>query len=393
MTRLARISEGRRLLAAAAICLVGIVVLAGCGSSSSSSSSSTSEETTEATETTNESGGSPEAAGQEVNLAMVETFSAIPFYVSAKEGAEAAASEDGAVKLTVQAPATANGTNEATMAANLLANEPEGFGPNPCILPAWGRVMKEMAEQVPNENVIAWNCTPVAEPGQASPVPTFVGVSNKETGRMLAETLVEASGLKSSSTGSILVGNCQEGVPILDDRDTGAEEVFKKLLPKADIVHFGTNAEQAKATAAWSSELSNHTDTIIAFGPCDQDSAALLSLASKSPGEFAIGSVDPNEAELKALQAGTFTAAVSSQPWTVGYVTVDLLAAGARGTAAPEGWIDTGILPITEANAAEFEKASTGGAPQAEFFLPYAKKAIEEAESGANVKPLDAAFE
>jgi ABC-type sugar transport system substrate-binding protein len=224
-------------------------------------------------------------------------------------------------------------------------------------------------------------------------VTTYVGVNRKEEGRVLTEALIEEAGFDSSTTGSVLIGNCAKGTPVLDESAEAVEEVFKKELPKAEIVSFAGQVEQAKNTSAWSSELANHPDAIAALGACGQDNVSILS-ATKSGGmNIAIGLFNPNEAELKAQQSGRVDASVSEQPWTQGYMTIKLLTEGARGTALPEGWINPGVLTITAENVDEFLKASTGGAAEAEFSKPYAEKALEQARSGENVKPIGAVTE
>lgn len=279
------------------------------------------------------------------------------------------------------------------MAENLLVDGPDGFAVNPCVLPAWGKVLKRMETEVPDNNVIAFSCKQAAAPGQPSPVRTFVGASDAKSGADTVSLAIDEGKLDENTTGTALVSECAKGTPILDERVKGAEAVISERLPKVKVVNFTTDpADASKNLATWTSVVQDNPDAAIAFGPCDSDTGSIVTLKKKNAGaKFAVALLDPTEPGLQAISDGTVLGGVSTAPWVGGYVTIDLLAKAARGEgAAPEGWVDTGIYPVTKANVAEYLDAAASPEKQAALFQPMAEKVLQDLPG--NTQPLDASF-
>jgi ABC-type sugar transport system substrate-binding protein len=382
--------RGRAWLAISCLLACG-ALLAACGSSSSKSSSSAGSSASAASGGGSGSSSSSSSSGKHVTIGVVETFTSIPFYQTARLGALAAGTEDGNATVIVQGPAESTGSGEATMASNLeTAKQPDGFAPNPCVLPAWTQTLATLARDVPNNNVAAWNCKPIGEAGQTSPVKTYVGVNDFETGEQQAEVAIKGANLGASTTGTALVAYCEKGVPILTSREEGALAEIKKLTPKVQGVGFFSALDQNGNTAAWTSEFTKYPHVVLAMGACDQDSASLITLKSRGVGgDFASAAVDPDPQELQAIESGKMTAAVASAPWVQANVAVQLLIKGARGTALPQGWVDTGIESISKANAPQWLKAASSPAAAQAFFAPIANKIV--ANPSAVLKPMSAA--
>jgi ABC-type sugar transport system substrate-binding protein len=381
--------RGRAWLAIFCLLACG-ALLAACGSSSSNSSSASSTSSGSAA-SGGGSGSSSSSSAKHVTIGVVETFTSIPFYQTARIGALAAGTEQGNATVIVQGPAESTGSGEATMAQNLeTAKQPEGFAPNPCVLPAWTQTLATLARDVPNNNVAAWNCKPIGSAGETSPVKTYVGVNDFETGEQQAEVAIKGAHLGASTTGTALVAYCEKGVPILTSREEGALAEIKKLTPKVQGVGFFSALDQNGNTAAWTSEFSRYPHVVLAMGACDQDSASLITLKARSVGgDFASAAVDPDPQELQAVESGKMTAAVASDPWVQANVAVQLLIKGARGAALPQGWVDTGIQSISKANAPQWLKATTSPAAAQAFFGPVANKIV--ADPTADLKPMSAA--
>jgi ABC-type sugar transport system substrate-binding protein len=380
-----RFTRGRVGLAISCLLLFGILV-AGCGSSSSSSSSSAA--TSSAGASSSAAATTSGSSGKHVTIGVIETFTSIPFYQTGRLGALAAGTEDGNAKVIVQGPATSTGSGEANMAQNLESSaQPDGFAPNPCVLEAWTQTLALLVKSVPGGNVATWNCKPIGSAGATSPVKTFVGVDDTATGREAAQAAIQAAHLSPSTTGTALVGECEPGVPILAARQAGALQEIKKLLPKVQAIGFTSALDQSGNTAAWTSEFSRYPHVVFGFGACDQDSASLLTLKTRGVGgDFASATVDPDPAELEGIMDGKMTAGVASAPWVQANVVVRVLIAGARGTALPVGWVNSGLHPITKANAAQWLAATKSPAAAAAFFKPFADQIM--ANLPAVTKPM-----
>jgi ABC-type sugar transport system substrate-binding protein len=367
--RLAAMMAGCALLAAA------------CGSSSSS---------TGASATASSSAGSGAGhSSKHVSIGVAETFTAIPFFQGVAQGASAAGVQDGNATVKVVGPAQSTGTAEATMAANLEQSaQPDGFAPNPCVLPAWTTTLASLEREVPNGNVIAWDCSPIASPSQTSPIKTFVGATPVDEGYQTALVSIKAAHLSPSTTGTALIANCDKAVPLITASAVGLVDGVKRMLPKVKIVQFASGLDQASDTAAWTSEFGNTSHVVYAAGPCDDDAASLALLKQRHVGgDFVAGDNDVDSpALLKDIESGLLAGGVSAAPWVEGNVTVHMLIDAARGAKRPIGWINTGVYPVTKANAARWLKATSSTAAEQAFFAPIAQRILTHLP--ALTKPL-----
>lgn len=365
----------RRSLAVmiALVSLAGIV--AGCGSSSSSTTSKSSG----AAASGGSSSSSAASSQKPVTIGFAESFTSVPFYQVAGEGAKAAAADDGHAKAIVVGPAQSSGTAEANMALQLQQSQnPDGMALDPCALPAWKPVINQIAHNIPSGDLLTFNCEPTAGPGQSSPIKTVVANNLIQWGTAGAENAIKAGGLSSSTTGTALVAKCANGYNVLDGQDQGLVAGVKKALPKAKIVQFVSGLTAQQNLAGWTSKLSNTKNVVFATGVCDQDTGSLVVLKQHGTlGKAVIGAqegVDPQT--LKSIADGQLAATTTSNPWIKGYVATKLLIDAARGQKLPQGWINTGSYPITKANVAAWQQALTSPQAAEKFFLPMAQKIL-----------------
>jgi ABC-type sugar transport system substrate-binding protein len=319
-----------RSLAAAGVVLA--MLAAGCGSDSDSSSAA--------------AGGASGEANKQVTIGIVETESFSPYYATAKLGAESAGAEAGNAKIVVQGPVNPTAAAASNVAQNLATSlNPDGMGVNPCILAGWTQMLNQLSRTVPEGNVITWGCKPAdsAEAAGSSPIKTFVGANDAESGYVAAKTAITEAKLGPETTGTALLGLCLQGVPILAARRAGEVKAVKELLPKVKPIEFVSKVDNAGALTAWTSALTKYPDLVYAGGACDQDAAALSTLKARGTAkDVVISAIDPTAKMLAQIKSGEMAGAVASQPWVIANVATHLLIARARGEEMPEGWVDTG---------------------------------------------------
>jgi ABC-type sugar transport system substrate-binding protein len=383
---------GKRRVIAVAICLAALsVVVAACGGGGSSTGSSSGGSTAES-ETGESSGGGEKTP---VTIAFFEGSTEIPYYVEAGEGATAAGSEDGAAKVVANGPVNGSESTAVTQSAESLlqSTQPDGYATNPCLTTAWTTVYPNLVNEVPNGNVLAYNCQATNTADEETPegATTFVGDSYIGQGRAAAESAIKAGGLTPSTTGTAVLGQCAAGVPVLEEQVNGAKESVEKLMPKAKVVVFTSAFGQGENTAAWTSEMSKYSDVVFAFGACDPDTASLLTLKDRGiGGEFVAAANSPTSPQvIQGIEEGKFASGTSGLPWVQGNVATHLLIDAARGEKLPEGWIDTGYGEITKENAPEYLAALNSPAAAEKLFRPMAEKILKNIE----VKPLAQSFE
>lgn len=360
--------------------VVGAIV-AGCGSSHSTATNTTSAGAATAS-TGSKTAGS---AAKRVSVGFVNGQTDEPFYQTAALGAKAAGTQDGHANVVVQGPTVATAQNYATVAQNLETSlQPDGFAANPCIPTAWTALYPKLATEVPNGNLLNWQCF-----NNVPQVKTFVGASQEASGALTAQTAIQSAHLSPSTTGTALIAQCVADVPPLVAQAKGAVATIRRLLPKIKIVSFITALAQSPNTAAWTSELSKESNVVYAMGVCDPDTQSLLTLKSRAVGgTFVAGVVQPNAQEAQAIASGKLAGGVSGLPWVQGNVATHLLIDGGRGHALPEGWVNTGLLAITKKNAAQYAAAVSSNSAADAFFAPIAQKILTNVS--AVTKPMSA---
>jgi ABC-type sugar transport system substrate-binding protein len=361
------------------------MIVAGCGSSGSGAGGGG---------TAAASAPAAASAKKHVTIAIGMTQNSVPYYETAQLGAEAAGPQEGNAKVVAQGPVDPLGGAVATVAQNLETSlNPDGFGVNPCILTEWTQVMNSLSRAVPDGNVIAWNCKPAATAAAsaASPVKTFVGANDFQTGVEAAKAAVTAAHLGPQTTGTALLAECAEGIPILTARRAGALQELKQLLPKVTPVVWVSNPYNSKALVAWTSQLAKYPNVVFAYGSCDQDAAAISALKARGTGgNFAAAVTDPTSQELQQIENGQISAGVGTTPWVIANVASRLLIRHARGEAMPAGWVNTGLQPITKATAAQWLNATKSPAQAEAFFGPIADKVLSQLQ--ADTKPMADAY-
>ena len=373
----------RRCFAAVGVALA--VIIAGCGSSSSGSGTGGATATAAAAKSSSK---------KSVTIGLVNTESFSPYYHTAGLGAESAAADAGNAKVVVQGPVNPTAAAAVNIAQNLATSlNPDGFGVNPCILAGWTQMLSQLARTVPNGNVLAWGCKPADSAASvgSSPIKTFVGANDAESGYVAAKSAITGAKLGPKTTGTALLGLCLQGVPILAARRAGEVKAVKELLPKVKPVLFVSEVTNAGALTAWTSALAKYPDLVYAGGACDQDAAALSTLKARGTAKnVVISAIDPTAKMLEQIKSGQMGGAVASQPWVIANVATHLLIAHARGDAMPQGWVNTGVAPITQANAAQYEQATQSAATAKAFFGPTAQSVLNNLQ--AHTKPIADAY-
>jgi ABC-type sugar transport system substrate-binding protein len=368
------------------------VVFAGCGSSDTTETSAG--DTGSAASTTGSS--STASADKKVKIAVFVGQPAIPTYVSGGWGAKTAGEEDGAADVTVNGPTDPSPNNTTQFALSMQQSlQPDGYAAIPCITTAWTKVFPVLMKEIPDGNVLTWNCPATTGPDETPPPggTTFVGISNPEMITTATEAAIQASGLDSSATGTALIAFCYPGIATQEAAVNAAADVVKRELPNVKPETFLTAVDQTENTNKWSSQLAKTSDAVLAVGACSIDTASLDTLsAKKSTGDVVLVANDAEDAKsAQAIADGRFAAGATSNPWVQGYVATKLLIDGARGTAFPEGWINTTVSAINPDNAADYVKAFQDQAAAKDMFLPIAQKVIDDLPG--HTAPLADSFE
>ena len=162
-------------------------------------------------------------------------------------------------------------------------------------------------------------------------------------------------------------------------------------MVKVKPVLWVSSPYNSKALVAWTSQLTKYPDVVYASGACDQDSAALSTLKARgNVRNVAVAVIDPTAQQVGQIEKREISAGVGTTPWVIANVATRLLIRHARGGAMPVGWVDTGVHPITKANATQWLNAAKSPEQAKAFFAPIADKVMSQLR--ANTHPMADAY-
>jgi ABC-type sugar transport system substrate-binding protein len=316
-----------------------------------------------------DSGG--DSGAKEVDLSFVYATSTINAMQEMAYGAKVAAGEYDGVNYTESAPAGLNGPQQVQMFQSAMQTSKDGIAMETLTPDLFVRPLEQATSSgIPIVSVDT-------SPPEGSGVETFVGNSNENVGRILAEELIAQ--LPEGEGGKVVLGNAIPGLPVIEERLAGMKEVLETERPDLEIVGpLATANEPTENFNAWNNLLKAHPDAVAYLGAGAQDSVSLARLHESSGRDFLAGACDLDPAALEGLKNGHLFAISSPEHWLKGYIALRLLAEHAQeGTDLPAGWWNPGELLVTADNVDEIIERQTDEASRAAYFKDVAEEQFE----------------
>lgn len=348
-----------------ALLVAGGLVLAACGAESSTDPAGST---------------SGEGRGEKTKVAIVVHYSG-PAPEENKNGANAAAQAAGAEVQTLSPPQF-----DSAQQIQLFKDAITAGAKGVAVVPYPEDVWKNTVDDTIDDGVLV---TSFNSPAPSTKIPLYVGVNETDFGR--EEAKLALSFLGSNPSGDVVVGNCLPGVGVLERRVTGIKDYMGKNAPGVKVLGpFKTDGDPTANFAAWQGLREKYKSAVAMIGVCAQDGPSLAKVQAKEgPGSFVGVTSDLGPEVFTGLKDGTLQGAVSQSPWMQGYgPTRALIDALQQGKPLPQGWLDSGIEPVTKDNVTEIESCETSEEAQSKCFLPEAEKIFSNLS--ANLKPLDA---
>jgi ABC-type sugar transport system substrate-binding protein len=324
--------------------------------------------------------GTAAAGAKDVNLGMVVATSTQNAMQEMAFGAGAAADGTPGVHLKQAAPSGINGPEEVKLFQAVTQTAKDGIAVMTTTPDLFVRPFSQaVAKDIP---VVAVD----AAPFPASKVTTFVGNSNTELGRTVAEVIIKK--IPADATGEVVLGNDIPGLPLLDARLAGMKDVIQKQRPKLKIVGpFNVGAEPTENYNHWNDLVKAHPNAVAYLAPGDQDAVSFARISKSNNKKYLVGACDVDPAALNAVKDGYVE--VLGDPWHFmkGYIAMSLLAANAqKGKALPQGWFNPGSGIVTAANVADIFTREKDNSSRVAFFQKEIDKQL--ADPSAYIKPM-----
>ena len=313
-----------RQVKALTLVMVAGLLLAGCGTDSGGGA---------------DGGG----AGGEKKLGFVVANVSLNFAREMADGGTAAAAAGG-VKLQVAGPPTTDGPQEVQIFQNTLITSPDGV-----VIENLAPDLFTRAEaQAIDKGIPLVALDTIGLPG--SKIETYVGNDNYALGGTLAEETLKR--LPKNPTGTIVLGEPNPGVPVLDSRIKGLKETFAAKAPGITLKGpYETFSDPGKSYNAWSSLVRSNADALAFLGVGDADSYSLARLKKQTGGKYLTAGFDLDDQTLQAVKDGVNFVTISPEHYLKGYIALALLAKAVKEDAdVPKGWIDVPGLVVDEGN-------------------------------------------
>ena len=172
--------------------------------------------------------------------------------------------------------------------------------------------------------------------GAEKAVKLLIGNSNEEIGagpRQGACCRRSPTGAK----GQILMGTDTPGLPVLEQRNKGFQDVIKKERPGVTFLVFDAKQSPTDNFNTWSAQVKAHPDALAYVGPGSQAAVSLTRIQKRDNGKkLVVGACDLDPVALEGVRDGYVTALISPEHWLKGYLAIKLMAerqAGRQGAA------------------------------------------------------------
>jgi ABC-type sugar transport system substrate-binding protein len=312
-------------------------------------------------------------ADEPVSVGFVIHVQGNPFIQQIVDGAHAAAADLG-IKLQVAAP-SAGGDPEAQLrsAQNFINTGAQGI-----------------ATSVPGEsmakglNEIVASGVPVVQFNLLvrSVKAAYVGEKSVESGRILGRMIVAKMG-GASAKGTVVIGNCFPGFPVLENRAKGVEESLKAAPGLKVLGPFDVKVSAVENYNHWEQLYAANPDAAAMIGLCAPDVESLGKLNAANGDKFIAGGYDLTEQNLAAIKGGHAYVTLGQSAFVQGYLPVALLVHAIKTkTPTPVGFFNSGTQIVTadsvdmgnnlpKISFAEAQKLASDPKATAEYYKPW----------------------
>jgi len=308
--------------------------------------------------------GTDSSGAENLRVSLILAVTNLPFSQRVQDGAETAARGTGA-RLDVTGPTTVDPTAQSQMLQEAIQQRPAGVVLQPVPPDLFTRPLRD-ARSADVPAVLFEQL-----PADFSSVTAFVAPDHKETGKTVANAIVDELVNKHGENvrGEIVTAYCVD-LPPFQLGLQGAREVFDERLPNVDVIGpLLTAPEPNNNFAAWEEIMRAHPDALAYMGRCEADGPSLAKLKRQEKGDYVITAWDRAPQSLEAIKNGEMLAVMADPFFLEGYVPTRLIAEAAKGgEPVPQGWYDPGGVLVTEENVDEFTESEATPESQRAYY-------------------------
>ena len=274
---------------------------------------------------------------EDIKVGIVAHAQGNPFIQQIVDGARAAAKDYGATLVESQKP---GGDPEAELKAvqDLVNSGVQG-----------------VATSVPGEsmvkglNDIIASGVPIVQFNLlgASVNAPYVGEKSTQSGRILGKAIVDKMG-GASATGTVIIGNCFPGFPVLENRATGVKESLAAAPGLKVLGPYDVKVSAVENYNHWEQLYAANPDAKAMIGLCAPDVASLGKLNAANGDKFIAGGYDLTEENLAAIKDGHAYITLGQSAFVQGYLPIAILVNAIKNKTVPgPGFYNSGTQIVT----------------------------------------------
>jgi ABC-type sugar transport system substrate-binding protein len=212
-------------------------------------------------------------------------------------------------------------------------------------------------------------------PGTQDAVKLLVGNSNVEIGQDLAKAIIPK--IPEGAKGQILVGTDTPGLPVLEQRNQGFQQVVKQQRPGVTFLVFDAKQSPTDNYNTWSSQVRAHPNALAYVGPGSQAAVSLTRIEKSSGRKLVVGACDLDPVAMEGVKDGYVQALISPEHWIKSYIGITLLAQAAQdGKELPEGFWNSGALTVDSSNIDQILARQKSAQTRKDYFESKAKQQL-----------------
>ena len=175
----------------------------------------------------------------------------------------------------------------------------------------------------------------------------YVGEKSTQSGRILGKAIVDKLG-GAAATGTVIIGNCFPGFPVLENRAKGVEESLKAAPGLKVLGPFDVKVSAVENYNHWEQLYAANPDAKALIGLCAPDVASLGKLNAANGDKFVAGGYDLTAQNLAAIKGGHAYVTLGQSAFVQGYLPIVLLVNAIKaGKVANPGFYNAGTQVVT----------------------------------------------
>jgi ABC-type sugar transport system substrate-binding protein len=322
--------------------------------------------------------GASAAQAEDITVGFVAHAQGDPFVQQIQDGAQQAASDLGVKLVVAQQP---GGAPEGQLK---LVQNFANSGAQAVVTSVPGESMAKGLNEIIGSGVpiVQFNLLSTAVNAP------YVGEKSVESGRILGKMIVDKLG-GADAKGTVILGNCFPGFPVLENRAKGVQESLKAAAGLNILGPFDVKVSAVDNYNRWEQLYAANPDAVALVGLCAPDITSLGKLNAANGDKFIAGGYDLTELNLKAIKEGHAYVTIGQSAFVQGYLPVAVYNSGSQIVTAETVDMGNGLPPISFDEA---QKLAADPAATAAYYKKWTETLTAD-ELGKEPPPISAESE